>query len=1489
MTGGSGAKPSPRKELVVFAAAAVVGETVYTIEGVSAILVAVGTGLSFAMLPATVDPSLYFDISIRNIQSIEHSDSQSEPRSQVTMSQSPRQFCLNIRLAPCEEGNYYLNAKASHADGVMLVYDHPKDAELVADALSNLWFKVHGKTLEVEASKQLLSVQNEPEPLDLTQGAEQPSKIETDGDRDGDVFQMVSDTVTIGQSTAGDVPVASEIRYASQGASALQDLQAVEEETSETDSNQSVDSRDSRENNSIFDVDGQKGRATGERAGDDSALFRSIDNPGTAVSTNHQAKPLSRPQGLILNNNVAGTHRAKVIPATARLLDPGVQSNMQTDQRSSQRIPANNLYDATPSPQTRDSGLLEESDTLANKSAVMGPVRPGDNVLKIKKMSYQMRDHSGYTSPQLEEAKGNPMTTKPPKDRDLISSSIHKAQSAALNKSSSCGIEQTLGDTDQVPKSTKPSLQQPQRDAKAVNAPTSQNANPPKLLDQSIKTSKSGRSTVPEREVAASNSYGAPTQTSSSVKLNGKFSAPQTTLNNSLRNVPDASVNWDEAYEAQNDKDSPAKGKAAKPTRRRKPAANQKKSRVHPSTPRSSKAKESIFPLGNQKARRTAAVKANKAIQGIAEDESSESTEHSSNDPPVARPLTKVSAITSENRNPPIATAPMVPVKKAPTKADISPTGTPDLLSHANTTPHNEFLTNAKTTQPSGALMTRKYLAPAMPRVHSPLKVLKSPTPQRSTVSAAAESLLNQTSSAAEDPGLNPEKNLGENVHAGIPALIGLRHTTAATDVKQRANEETKEQVDTCLTIKDATSDVPVVTTSHVAPSNHNGGDHVPEPIFVMEERPEPLESFTFKELSCHSPDIAQESPYGKISTSKNSSKIVEPVSQATTARFPSESQTRAESHDNHTEAEIEQPFFADAMEFADEPDTAVSSDPPQVPEQTHDVQWRLQNDKNTLGNVQSNHSKATEKTIDKAALGSKPLTATKLQSALSVIPQLRPIQSSETINSITKGHSSQRKPKRYGEKRKNEVEEPSTFHTEHLDSRTSQKRRRDQADEGRLKKRRDIKGKQTEVAHEGQLNGQQSTSRAPNVYQKPNVVHFESAGPANQGSSAGKKRKASSVGDVEDASDLQPIIDEGIEGGHNQGRTTLNRKVLTPPQKRPKVEFVKPYGLTTTTRFPQPTKSLKSRLTEPFRVASSQSSRVDEFGSPRLLQADSSAFISLPKALHRPTNKLPDLEESLEPDNEFSVESDDLDPVEARRITQNQRKCPPIVESSTAVSVNSKHRPSSPLAPSSIVADLTAHEEQPNGRLIDIHTARVIEPRKPQDPFLETVRERPSAFLDKLKKASEIRTGKGQTHGREPDISAQNLLQNEDPEKTLIGDIASQDERVSNTPSAPSSSSKSSSSADDESVSDGDDDGFLAWRKAIDSHERDIAKALDRISAVSDFIVKYFNTNGYAAYHKRFRRQKNKASRPCRGVPTGSRVGRGRIYQVTNERVHRL
>ena len=353
------------------------------------------------------------------------------------------------------------------------------------------------------------------------------------------------------------------------------------------------------------------------------------------------------------------------------------------------------------------------------------------------------------------------------------------------------------------------------------------------------------------------------------------------------------------------------------------------------------------------------------------------------------------------------------------------------------------------------------------------------------------------------------------------------------------------------------------------------------------------------------------------------------------------------------------------------------------------------------------------------------------------------------------------------------------------------------------------------------------------NVHRKPRLVHFGSDGPKNQGIQSAQK---DAMRDGSRSREKQIDMPHELALSSKRKHVSLTDEQCiaadsTPNEKRRKMNAEKPslsWKEEDRTVAQRPDKSI---ATGGYGKPSSQSSRVTEHGSPMPFHHSRRASLRAPVAtlaLHEASDEEPiacqtDINNELEPQ---------------LPIAAPYHKLPSIPEPKIIVASNTKHRPSSPNAPSSIVTDMAAHRVQPSGHFVEIQTNSVVVPTNPQDPFTGATKDRPyNHFTETLRKSGDMQskeTKQSRNEQHEKKIPSDGR-KDDDPDKTLIGESLSEDERKSSTASGSSSGSNSSESpgeADVEPSDNGSDPGS-EWLRGLRADHRDTLDALYEINHV--------------------------------------------------------
>ena len=360
--------------------------------------------------------------------------------------------------------------------------------------------------------------------------------------------------------------------------------------------------------------------------------------------------------------------------------------------------------------------------------------------------------------------------------------------------------------------------------------------------------------------------------------------------------------------------------------------------------------------------------------------------------------------------------------------------------------------------------------------------------------------------------------------------------------------------------------------------------------------------------------------------------------------------------------------------------------------------------------------------------------------------------------------------------------------------------------------------------------------SNVPELRRKPVVVRFEKSGPKYERRQPPKKSKTLTMPHSKQEQDQHS---EALQNKKRKNLDTVNDDLSTtndlPNSKRRKGDHTKMQPMSRGVADALALKSTLHSSTGQVHRYSSQSSRVNEQGSPMPTVYSRKVTLAIPKVI-APAPRIPKLLSDVSGKEEhYNLDYDAPQISEPSVPAARHDTLAPIAKTKTVVGRNTKHRPSSPNAPSSIVADMTAHRIQPSGQFVGIHTNDVVVPQNPQDPFVETAQNRPaSKFIEILRKYSveqEVEENVSD-NGRHKDRNLTTHLGGNDPDKTLIEENLSEDEESSTSSGSSSSScsSESQSQADAEPSDDGSGSDS-AWNKALRDDQRDIFEKLHEIS----------------------------------------------------------
>lgn len=348
----------------------------------------------------------------------------------------------------------------------------------------------------------------------------------------------------------------------------------------------------------------------------------------------------------------------------------------------------------------------------------------------------------------------------------------------------------------------------------------------------------------------------------------------------------------------------------------------------------------------------------------------------------------------------------------------------------------------------------------------------------------------------------------------------------------------------------------------------------------------------------------------------------------------------------------------------------------------------------------------------------------------------------------------------------------------------------------------------------------------------KPNVISFDSKGPRNQGILSSRR-----VRPVQAPDDQTPEMSVNVKNkalkrkiqdfGEDNFSSVGNEAAV----KRPRTSIDVPR---TDEKAPERVQKRSiSIIKESTQKTSSQSTRVDENGSPLpFLDSRKIGFqrskrrISFENAAQSPVAK-----QGAEDGNDLFMSKDGLE-VLSPGLPFLRNLSPQSASSFRFVPLScTKHRPSSPNAPSEIIGEYTAHKVDSSGKFVNIRTDNVVMAVRPPDPFVGIQKNRQNDFIELLRRSSNI-----------PDKGSSAIAATtaQDPDKTLVmGDLAreknnSDASSIRPSPSSDSSESNEYSPQDYPSSSGDGDDEDDEWAAALQPHQCETLEVLYEISHVS-------------------------------------------------------
>ncbi|KAL9005988.1 MAG: hypothetical protein Q9188_001278 [Gyalolechia gomerana] len=254
----------------------------------------------------------------------------------------------------------------------------------------------------------------------------------------------------------------------------------------------------------------------------------------------------------------------------------------------------------------------------------------------------------------------------------------------------------------------------------------------------------------------------------------------------------------------------------------------------------------------------------------------------------------------------------------------------------------------------------------------------------------------------------------------------------------------------------------------------------------------------------------------------------------------------------------------------------------------------------------------------------------------------------------------------------------------------------------------------------------------------------------------------------------------------------------------------------------------------------SSQSSRVTENGSPMPAQRTliTKLVMKEPAGLHiAPSESNGTGTPFNEGETTFVQQQDDESPeLELPRFVapgDTRKKQVGFIGSS-----NSKHRPSSPSAPSAMLTEVEAHMAEPSGQFVNMQTDEVLIPSNLQDPFVNKRGQRPTTFMEKLRYVSDVgyQEDHAATHPRatEQHPGRHFAITEEDPDETLVEVPTGQSRRrgqATTMTASTGSTSQSNHQSRTSAGSNASDAIYERWRGALEPHQENMLTVLCEIS----------------------------------------------------------
>ncbi len=403
-------------------------------------------------------------------------------------------------------------------------------------------------------------------------------------------------------------------------------------------------------------------------------------------------------------------------------------------------------------------------------------------------------------------------------------------------------------------------------------------------------------------------------------------------------------------------------------------------------------------------------------------------------------------------------------------------------------------------------------------------------------------------------------------------------------------------------------------------------------------------------------------------------------------------------------------------------------------------------------------------------------------------------------------------------------------------------------------------KMKRTPDATPAHERGSISTSGPKDPRRIPQVINFSAKGPRNQGlftpafgSEAAKQhKKPQPIHDPSSGQRRERHTRTVIANSSNSSKRSSSRLHLSGDiedkdipgvpdslcQPEPSVHAGPRFD-----RQPQGALMQHSSLfpEESLPKISSQGSRVNENGSPLPSQRTRNFVLTKQEARSLDADSDYDFTEVRSPQDETIIvqhEDDEtpehvLPPIRASTAPTNGRK----KQVGFVGSSNSKHRPSSPSAPSEMLTAFQPHTAESDGQFVNVHTEAVLIPSEPQDPFASQPAQNPSQFLDRLRRATYNTSTIEQAGVRDTTSSVLRkdaaTMTEQDPDETLVGSIRRRPRRRRQETPTTTDTGSTTSSAGQSNPSEAPSPVDKRWLDALEPHQENMLAVLYEISHV--------------------------------------------------------